>query len=47
MDRFRTSAKSRRAVVNLALAFEIKATLFAIKPYAKVSAEDGMVNVGG
>ncbi len=46
MERFRTTEESSRAVWNLALAAEVKATLFEIKPDARVCADDGKVYVG-
>jgi cytidylate kinase len=46
MERFQTTTESRKAVENLALAAEVKATLLEIKPDAKVYADEGRVYVG-
>ncbi len=45
LKQFQTTPESRRAMENLALAAEVKATLIKVRPDIEVSAENGIVHV--
>lgn len=45
LDRFKTTEESQKAIEDLALAAEVKATLMDLSPYVETTADNGVINI--